>query len=134
MEPAPSPKPPIPSEYPVATAMMMPSSVESEAKRIAHKLVELYHSGAIKEPVDASFFAHLLRDFDATYTGPVSKTDADDPAGPYVPTKQQHVRVPRGLTMEERQRFLQKDLEDAIGYVEDIVGLPPIFASRKRCR
>jgi hypothetical protein len=45
----------------------------------------------------------------------VSKTDADDPAGPYVPTKQQHVHVPRGLTMEERQRFLQKDLEDAIG-------------------
>ena len=28
----------------------------------------------------------------------------------------QRVRVPHGLTKEERQSFLQKDLDDAIGY------------------
>ena len=72
-------------------------------------------TAAIRSHQDASFYAHLLRDFDAAYTGPVSKTDADDPPGPYVPSKHQLVRVPRGLTMEERQRFLQKDLDEMAG-------------------
>ena len=56
----------------------------------------------------------LIRDFDATYTGSVSKTDADHAAGAYVPTQGHRVRVPHRLTEEQRWRFLQEDLDDAI--------------------
>ena len=88
--------------------------VDGEPRRIAGELVRLHRDGAIRSHKDASFYAHLLRDFDATYTGPVSNTDEDDQPGRYMPTKQQLVRVPSGLTMEERQRFLQRDVDDAI--------------------
>jgi hypothetical protein len=42
-----------------------------KARHIAAELVKLYHAGAISGPDDRSavFYAHLLRDFDATYTG-----------------------------------------------------------------
>jgi hypothetical protein len=56
-----------------------------------------------------------LCDFGAAYTGPVSNTDEDDQPGRYMPTKEQLVRVPRGLTIEERQRFLRKDLDEMAG-------------------
>jgi hypothetical protein len=49
----------------------------------------------------------------------------------------QRVRVSSGLSLEERQRFLQKDLDDAIAY-EDIAALPPfvmdLSAPRKERR
>jgi hypothetical protein len=108
-----SPPPVDPAETLQATTPQ-PEAPESEAHRIAAELVRVHRDDAIRSHKDASFYAHLLRDFDATYTGPVSKTDADHPAGPYVPTKQQCVRVPYGLTLEERRRFLQEDLDDAI--------------------
>ena len=86
-----------------------------EARRIAGELLKLHRDGAIKEPSDASFLARLIRDFSATYTAP-KRTAPPDPAGPYVPTAMQRVRVPAGLSLEERQSFLQKELEDAIAY------------------
>jgi hypothetical protein len=84
-----------------------------EARRIADELLKLDRDGAIKGAADASFFARLIRDFCATYTAP-RRTAAPDPAGPYVPIAMQRVRVPSGLSSEERQSFLQKDLDDAI--------------------
>jgi hypothetical protein len=84
-----------------------------EARRIADELLKLHREGAIKGPADASFFARLIRDFCATYTAP-KRTAAPDPVGPYVPTAMQRVRNPSGLSFEERQSFLQKDLDDAI--------------------
>ena len=86
-----------------------------EARRIADELLKLHRDGAIKGAADASFFARLIRDFCATYTAP-KRTAAPDPAGPYVPTAMQRVRVPSGLSFEERQSFLQKDLDDEIAY------------------
>ena len=86
-----------------------------EARRIADELLKLHRDGAIKGPSDASFFARLIRDFGATYTAP-KRTAVPDPAGPYVPTAMQRVRVSSGVSLEERQSFLQKDLDDAIGY------------------
>ena len=108
----------------------------NEARRIADELLKLHRDGAIKGAADASFFARLIRDFCATYTAP-KRTAPPDPAGPYVPTAMQRVRVPSGLSLEERQSFLQKDLDDAIGY-EDIAALPPfvmdLSAPRKERR
>jgi hypothetical protein len=83
----------------------------TEARRIAGELVRLHRDGAIRSQKDAGFYAQLLRDFGAAYTGPVSSVP-QDASGPYVPTAIQLVRVPRGLTREERQRSLQKDLDD----------------------
>jgi hypothetical protein len=88
---------------------------DQEAHRIAAELVRLHKDGTIRSQADARLYAHLLCDFDAAYTGPVSNTDDDDQPGRYMPTKEQLVRVPRGLTIEERQRFLQKDLDDMAG-------------------
>ena len=96
----------------------------TEARRIAGELVRLHRDGAIRSQKDASFYAHLLRDFGATYTGPVSNNDGMIRRAPYLPTKQQRVRVPRGLTMEER---VQKDLDD-------MAGLKDTKQGRNRCR
>jgi hypothetical protein len=41
----------------------------AEARRVADELVKLYRDGAIKTKGDASFYANLIRDFRATYTG-----------------------------------------------------------------
>jgi hypothetical protein len=87
----------------------------NEARRIADELLKPHHSGAIKGPADVSFFARLIRDFCATYTAP-KRTSPPDPVCPYVPTAMQRVRVPSGLSLEERQSFLQKDLDDAIAH------------------
>jgi hypothetical protein len=131
-----SPPPAFPAETLEATTFQ-PDAPESEAHRIAAELVRLHGDGAIGSHNDASFYAYLLRDFDATYTGPARSVRADPP-GPYVPTAMQRVHVPRGLTVEERQRFLRKDLEDAISYIEEIAVLPPIvmdlFAPRRQRR
>ena len=60
------------------------------------------------------FYARLLCDFGATYTGPVEAASRRTPdRSPYVPTAMQLVRVPRGLTREERKRSLQEDLGEA---------------------
>ena len=90
----------------------MAGEFDREARRIATGLVQLHRDGAVASQADAMFYAHLLRDFGATYI----RTATPEPAGPYVPTAMQRVRVPHGLTREERQSFLQKDLDDAIGY------------------
>ena len=112
--PAGTPPPAHPAET-LQTTTLQPDAPESEAHRIAAELVRLHRDGAIRSHKDASFYAHLLCHFDAAYTGPVSNTDEDDQPGRYMPTKQQRVRVPSGLTMEERQRFLQKDLDEMAG-------------------
>jgi hypothetical protein len=112
--PARTPPPAHPAETSQKTTLQ-PDAPESEARRIATELVRLHRDGAVASQADASFYAHLLRDFGATYTGP-KRAATPDPAGPYVPTAMQRVRVPGGLTNEERQSFLQKDLDDAIGY------------------
>jgi hypothetical protein len=48
----------------------------AEASRIAKELVKLRDAGAIKDANDpeARFYAHLVRDFAATYPGPMSNT------------------------------------------------------------
>jgi hypothetical protein len=51
----------------------------TEARRIAGELVRLHRDGAIRSQKDASFDAHLLRDFDATYTGPARSVPAEPP-------------------------------------------------------
>ena len=104
--------PALPAETLRATTFQ-PDAPEFEAHRIAAELVRLHGDGAVRSHEDARFDAHLLRDFDATYTGPM-RCAQQDTSGPYVPTAMQRVRVPHGLTKEERQRFLQKDLDDAI--------------------
>jgi hypothetical protein len=83
------------------------------AKKGAGELVRLQGDGAIRSQKDASFYAHLIRDLDATYTGRIICAGKDLPPRPCVPTKQQRIRVPYGLTPEER-RLLQEDLDDAI--------------------
>jgi hypothetical protein len=50
---------------------------EFEAHRIAAELVRLHRDGGVASQKGASFYAHLLHDFGATYTGPVSNTDAE---------------------------------------------------------
>ena len=101
---------PVPSE-PVEPNPTKNSADHNEARRIADELLKLHRDGAIKGPADASFFDRLIRDFCATYAAP-RRTAAPDPVGPYVPAAMQLVRVPRGLTMEERRALLQKDLDD----------------------
>jgi hypothetical protein len=93
------------------------------ARRIAGELLKLHRDGAIKGAADASFFARLIRDFCATYTAPEANRRSD-PVGPYVPTAMQRVRVPSGLSFEERQSFLQKDLDDAIAYEPSAEEIP----------
>ena len=95
----------------------------NEARRVVGELLKLHRDGAIKGPSDASFFARLIRDFCATYTAP-KRTAAPDPVGPYVPTAMQRVHVPSGLSFEERQSFLQKDLDDAIAYEPSAEEIP----------
>jgi hypothetical protein len=94
---------------------------DGEARRIAAGLVRLHKDGAIASQADAMFYARLLRDFGATYLGPVEAASRRTPdQSPYVPTAMQFVRVPRGLTREGRQRFLQEDLGEAGVAYEDI--------------
>jgi hypothetical protein len=51
---------------------------DREAHRIAAELVRLHRDGAVASQADAMFYAHLLCDFGATYTGPVSSVPQDD--------------------------------------------------------
>jgi hypothetical protein len=84
---------------------------DGEARRIAAGLVRLHKDGAIASQADAMFYARLLCDFKAVYLGPVEAASRRTPdKSPYVPTAKQRVCVPRGLTREGWQRFLQEDL------------------------
>jgi hypothetical protein len=65
-----------------------------EPKRIAAELMRLHRDGAIRSQHNAGG------------NGP----------GPYVPTKQQRVRILPGLTHEQRRRHLQEDLDRALEY------------------
>jgi hypothetical protein len=50
------------------TEQLSPAEL-AEAHRIAGELVRLRRAGAISDPDDPVFFATLLRDFGATFTG-----------------------------------------------------------------
>ena len=53
-----------------------PADTDPEARRIAGELVKLHGAGAIKSDQDASFYANLIRTFDATYTGSTPPDEA----------------------------------------------------------
>ena len=78
---------------------------DGEARRIAGELAKLNCDGAIKGPADALFFACLIRDFGATYTGPVRSLPAEDPPRPYEPSKH-HAQVG-----EREERTLRSEVE-----------------------
>jgi hypothetical protein len=96
---------------------------EAEARRIALELVKLYHAGVITGADDPNlvFCACLIRDFGATVLPKegqdTTNPDSNPPPGvlvpgkPYTPTEEQRVRVPWGLSYEERKKFLQDDLD-----------------------
>ena len=100
---------------PTATVNSRPNVAEplqefdGEARRIAGELVMLHRDGAIKGPADTLFFACLIRDFCATYSANGSDEPKTSP-----PLINQRVRVPHGLSKGQRERFVQKDLDDAI--------------------
>ena len=123
----------LPSASPLQSAT---PEFEAEARRIAAELECLRKDAAIAEKStedpDASFYANLIRDFGASYTGKgcnvpaISKPEASPP-GPYVPTKAQRVQISAGLSQEQRVRFFQKDLGQALQYgptPEEIAALP----------
>ena len=56
-----------PSEKVSLDAESAHADTDSEARRIANGLLKL--NGAIKNETDASFYAHLIRAFDAQYLG-----------------------------------------------------------------
>jgi hypothetical protein len=88
-----------------------PADTDPEARRIAKELVKLHRDGAIKTAGDASFYANLIRDFDATYPGPMSNTGKDLPPGPYVPTKAQRVpQPPMAFHRKRESSFFSADL------------------------
>jgi hypothetical protein len=77
---------------------------ETDARGIAAELERLHQDGAIanksvRDP-DARFYANLLRDFGATYTGPLNQNQAGGnprpgvcvPGKPYTPTVAQRVK------------------------------------------
>jgi hypothetical protein len=75
------------------------------------ELVRLHKAGAIKSEQDASFYAHLIRDFGASFTirvglyvpkpGVPNGRTVSEPGKPYVPTAAQRVKVPRGLNRKQ---------------------------------
>jgi hypothetical protein len=102
----------------VVTDQETPLSAEQKAKahRIAGELVKMHRDGAIKgaDDPEAQFYSPVLHTFGGTYASKRSdKKEA--PTGPYVPTKEQLVIVPPGLTRKERMKFLQDDLDEAFG-------------------
>ncbi len=56
------------------------ADTDSEARRIANGLLKLEGAGAIKNETDASFYAHLIRAFDAQYLGKVD-SNPSKPSG-----------------------------------------------------
>jgi hypothetical protein len=90
-----------PSSGPVTAPLSPPTAVfETEARRIAAELERLHRDGAIANKSvrdrDACFYAKVLRDFGATYTGSGSTKpialDQDEargnpPPGVYMPGK-----------------------------------------------
>jgi hypothetical protein len=81
---------------------------DPEAHRIAGELVKLHHVRAIKTKGDASFYANLIRDFDATYAGPPGAATEHPPVD-RVPDS------PRGISPQERMEFYRADLARAFG-------------------
>ena len=79
--------------------------VDGEARRIAGELAKLNRDGAIKGPADALFFACLIRDFGATYTGPVRRLPTEDSPHPCEPSKH-HVQ-----DGEREERTLRSEVE-----------------------
>jgi hypothetical protein len=100
---------------------------DGEARRIAAGLVLLHKDGAVASQADAMFYARLLCDFGATYLGTVEAASRRTPdQSPYVPTKQQLVRVSRGFTREGRQRFLQEDLSRIWATSDNLLAATPL--------
>jgi hypothetical protein len=69
-----------------AAPLSPPTAVfETEARRIAAELERLQRDGAIANKSvrdrDACFYANVLRDFGATYTGPGIAVDQDEARG-----------------------------------------------------
>jgi hypothetical protein len=58
-------------------------------------------------------YAQLINAFSGTYQGKSNK--AENTSGPYVPTAEQLVVTPSGLTHKQLRRFYQQDLDGAIG-------------------
>jgi hypothetical protein len=83
----------------------------AEARRIAAELLKLYHVGVIAGADDPNlaFYACLIRDLGGTVLPPQDIQSPD--TGPYVPTEEQRVHIPYGLTYAERQQFLQEDVD-----------------------
>jgi hypothetical protein len=81
-----------------------------EAQRIAGELVKMHRDGAIKGAGDpeARFYAAVLHTFGGTYVGSTKETGD---TGRYIPTKEQRVVVPPGLTAKQRMKFLQDDID-----------------------
>src|SRR5262245_8978415 len=86
----------------------------SEAKRIAAELVNLWCQGLVKDDPEAAFYASLIHQFGASFTG---KGPGAAPNGrtmpkkgqPYKPSAEQLVHIPQGLTRKEREAFLARD-------------------------
>ena len=126
-----------PSVDPLAARLSPPTvDFEIDARGIAADLERLHQDGAIanksvRDP-DARFYANLLRDFGATYTGPrsikpiaVNQNQAGGnprpgvcvPGKPYTPTVAQRVRIPRRVSRQKEREFLARDLEETLSFV-----------------
>jgi hypothetical protein len=107
----------------------------AQARRIAQELVKLHRAGAIATKGDASFYANLIRDFDATYLGPMSNIGKDLPPGPYVPTKAQRVPQPPTAFPGKRESSSIKrtwPTHSAMDPSFPITGFPPARAEARR--
>jgi len=106
----------LPSAPPVQSAT---PEFEAEARRVAAELQRLHRDGAIRakstEDPDASFYAKLLRDFGATYIGRNMPASTDQDKSSAL-SSAQRVHVPRGLSRQQEQEFLARDLEKALSF------------------
>jgi hypothetical protein len=124
------------SELDAAPLFPSTAKFETDARGIAAELERLHQDGAIanksvRDP-DARFYANLLRDFGATYTGPrsikpiaVNQNQAGGnprpgvcvPGKPYTRTVVQRVHIPRGVSRQKEREFLARDLEETLSFV-----------------
>jgi hypothetical protein len=105
-----APRNPDPTDATVPSEPVEPNPTKNsadfkEARRIAGELAKLNRDGAIKGPADALFFACLIRDFGATYTGPVRRLPTEDSSHPCEPSKH-HVQ-----DGEREERTLRSEVE-----------------------
>jgi hypothetical protein len=113
------PRPANPAEC-LSTLSASSADVVPEAERIAAELVKLHAAGPIRDASDpeTAFYAKLIHFFGASFTGKGSGAGTNsltvlEKGRPYKLTKAQVVRIPPGLTREERAAFLARDLEEA---------------------